>query len=147
MRLASICHPEWGYLAPSRRSTWKMRLFIFAAAIGASASGAVCCSLIYRPAPEASIAERTLMPTTEPTAGAKKTTDMSHARLQIDSCSPADPGRVEDAGALAPSGGAPRTRGRPDCPNRAGAEGPSPGPTAANVRTTTADRRSQRVWE
>ena len=49
MRLTDICHPEWGYLAPSRSSTWKMRLFIFAAAIGASASGAVCCSLVYRP--------------------------------------------------------------------------------------------------
>jgi len=35
--------------------------------------------------------------------------------------------------------GAPRTRGRPDCPNRAGAEGPSPGSTAANMRTGTAD--------
>ena len=139
MRLTDICHPEWGYLAPSRSSTWKMRVFIFAAAIGASASGAVCCSLVYRPVAEASIAERTLMPTTEPTAGTKKTTDMSQARLRIDSCSPADPGRVEDAGVLAPSGGAPRTRGRPDCPNRAGAEGPSPGSTAANVRTGTAD--------
>jgi hypothetical protein len=139
MRLAGSCHQEWGYLAPSRRSMWKMRLFIFAAAIGASASGAVCCSLIYRPAAEASVAEHTLMPATEPTASVEKTTDMSQARLRIDSCSPADPGRVEDAGVLAPTSGAPRTRGRPDCPNRAGAEGPSPGSIAANVQTGTAD--------
>jgi hypothetical protein len=53
--------------------------------------------------------------------------------------SPADPGRVEEAGALAPADGAPRTRGRPDCPNRAGADEPSPASPAANVRITTAD--------
>jgi hypothetical protein len=92
MRLAGSCHQEWGYLAPSRRSMWKMHLFIFAAAIGASASGAVCCSLIYRPAAEASVAERTLMPATEPTASVEKTTDMSQATLRMDGCSPADPG-------------------------------------------------------
>jgi len=139
MRLTDICHPEWGYLAPSRSSTWKMRLFIFAAAIGASASGAVCCSLVYRPVAEASIAERTLTPAADPSAGAEKTTAMSHARLRIDTCSPADPGRVEDAGALAPAGGAPRTRAQPDCPNRAGADDPSPASAAPNVRITTAD--------
>jgi hypothetical protein len=37
MGWTGICHPEWGYLAASRRSTWKLRLCIFAAAIGASA--------------------------------------------------------------------------------------------------------------
>jgi hypothetical protein len=123
MRLAGSCHQEWGYLAPSRRSMWKMRLFIFAAAIGASASGAACCSIIYHPA----------------AASVEKTTDMSQARLRMDSCSPGDPGRVEDAGVLAPTSGAPRTRGRPDCPNRAGAEDPPPGAIAANVQTGTAD--------
>jgi hypothetical protein len=139
MRLAGICLPEWGYLAPRRSSTWKMRLFIFAAAIGASASGAVCCSLVYRPVAEASIAERTLTPAADPSAGAEETTEISHARLRLDSCSPADPGRVEDAGALALAGGAPRTRGRPDCPNRAGVDGPAPESPATNARTATAD--------
>jgi hypothetical protein len=138
MRLAGTCHAEWGYLAPSRSSTWKMRLFIFAAAIGASASGAVCCSLVYRPVAEASIAARTLTPAADPSAGAEKTTERSQARLRNDSCSP-DPERVEDAGAVAPAGGAPRTRGRPDCPNRAEAGDPSPASPAANERVTTAD--------
>ena len=139
MRLADSCYSEWGYLAPSRSSTWKMRLFIFAAAIAASASGAVCCSLVYRPVAEASIAERTLTPAADPSAGAEEMTAMSQARLRIDSCSPADPVPVEDSGALAPAGGAPRTRGRPDCPNRAGADDPSPASPAANVRITTVD--------
>ena len=139
MRLADTCHPEWGYLALSRRSTWKMRLFIFATAIGAAASGALCCSLVYRPVTEESVTERTLTPGGDRTVGAEKATDLSEARLRIGGCSPADPGRVEDAGALGPSGSAPRNHARPDCPVRAGIDGPSPGPHAANVRTATAD--------
>ncbi len=93
-----ICHPEWGYLAASRRSTWKLRLFIFAAAIGASATGAVCCSLGYRPVAEASVAERTLTPRGDRAVETEKATDMSEAKLRIDGCSPADSGRVEGAG-------------------------------------------------
>ena len=105
--------------AASRRSTWKMRLFIFAAAAGASATGAACCSLVYRPlVAEVSVAERTLTPA-DRTAGPEKATETSQANVRTDVCSPADPGRVDDAGALPPDGAAPRTRGRPDCPNRA----------------------------
>jgi hypothetical protein len=88
------CHPEWGYLAASRRSTWKMRLFIFAAAIGVSATGAACCSLVYRPlVAEVSVAERTLTPA-DRTAGPEKATETSQANVRIDACSPADPGRA-----------------------------------------------------
>ena len=134
------CHPEWGYLAASRRSMWKMRLFIFAAAIGVSATGAACCSLVYRPlVAEVSVTERTLTPA-DRTAGPEKATETSQANVRIDACSPADPGRVDDAGALAPDDAAPRTRGRADCPNRAEVDGPSSGLPAANVGTAMADR-------
>lgn len=140
MGWTGTCHPEWGYLAASRRSTWKMRLFIFAAAVGASATGAACCSIVYRPlVAEVSVAERTLTPA-DRTAGPEKATETSQANVRTDACSPADPGRVDDAGALAPDGAAPRTRGRPDCPNRAEVDGPSSGLPAANVGTAMADR-------
>ena len=88
---------------------------------------------------EASVAERTLTPA-DRTAGPEKATETSQANVRTDACSPADPGRVDDAGALAPDGAAPRTRGRPDCPNRAEVDGPSSGLPAANVRTAMADR-------
>ena len=144
MGWTGTCHPEWGYLAAARRPTWKMRLFIFAAAICASATGAVCCSLLYRPVlAEASVAERTLTPA-DRTAGPEKTTETSQVNVRTDACSPADPGRVDDAGAPAPQGGAPRTRGQPDCPNRADVDGPSSGLPAANVGTAMADRPANR---
>ena len=96
------CHPEWGYLAASRRSTWKMRLFIFAAAIGVSATGAACCSLVYRPlVAEVSVAERTLTPA-DRTAGPEKATETSQANVRIDACSPADPRAREQIVQIAP---------------------------------------------
>jgi len=101
---------------------------------------AACCSLVYRPlAAEVSVAERTLTPA-DRTAGPEKATETSQANVRTDACSPADPGRVDDAGALAPDGAAPRTRGRADCPNRAEVDGPSSGLPAANVGTAMADR-------
>jgi hypothetical protein len=140
MRWTGTCHPEWGYLAASRRSTWKMRLFMLATAVGATATGATCCSILYRPlAAEASVAERTLTPA-DRTAGPEKATETSQANVRTDACSPADPGRVDDAGPLPPDGAAPRTRGRPDCPNRAQVDGPSSGLAAANVGAAMADR-------
>ena len=144
MGWTGTCHPEWGYLAAARRPTWKMRLFILVAAICASATGAACCSLLYRAVvAEASVAERTLTPA-DRTAGPEKTTETSQVNVRTDACSPADPGRVDDAGAPAPQGGAPRTRGQPDCPNRADVDGPSSGLPAANVGTAMADRPANR---
>ena len=46
------------------------RIFIIAAAISAMISAAIFCSLIYRPAAETSVAERTLVHAVELTAGA-----------------------------------------------------------------------------
>jgi len=84
MGWTGTCHPEWGYLAASRRSTWKMRLFIFAAAVGASATGAACCSIVYRPlAAEVLVAERTLTPA-DRTAGPEKATETSQANVRTD---------------------------------------------------------------
>ncbi len=70
MPLAGACHPEWGYLAPAPNFLRIARIFMIAAAIGAMASAAVFCSLIYRPAAETSVVERTLVHAVDPTAGA-----------------------------------------------------------------------------
>ena len=112
VRLADTCHPEWGYLAPPPRVCRKLRILIFAAAIGASGSGAVLCSLAYRPVAEASVAERTLVSAENPRAGADKTTDASQAGLRSEKCSLVEPRCIEYAGALSAASGAsesPRT--------------------------------------
>ena len=96
-------------------------------------------SSIVRWRQKCSVAERTLTPA-DRTAGPEKATETSQANVRTDACSPADPGRIDDAGPLPPDGAAPRTRGRPDCPNRAAVDGPSSGLPAANVGTAMADR-------
>ena len=111
MGWTGTCHPEWGYLAASRRSTWKMRLFIFAAAVGASATGAACCSLVYRPlVAEVSVAERTLTPA-DRTAGPEKATETSQANVRTDACSPADPGASTMQGPSLPTAPLPALAG------------------------------------
>jgi hypothetical protein len=132
-----ISHPEWGYLAPGG-SKWKMRLFIFAAAIVASATGAACCSFVYRPVlAEASVAERTLIPDDQ-TALAEKASETSQVNVPIATCSPVDPGNIDDPEVPAPLGGVLHTLGRPDCPIRAGVDGQLPASAAGNLRTATA---------
>jgi hypothetical protein len=61
MRFADNFNPEWGYLAPAPSFMRKVRVAVVAAAVGASAGGAVVFSLIARPAAEeTSVAARTL---------------------------------------------------------------------------------------
>ncbi len=131
MRLADTCHPEWGYLAPPPRFRRKLRILIFVTAIVASGSGAVFCSLAYRPVAEVSVAERTLVYVENPRPGADKTTDASQAGLRSENCSLVEPLRVEYAGALSAAGGASRTHARSNRPNCAGAEGLSVGEDAS----------------
>ena len=61
MRHAGNFNPEWGYVAPAPNFLRTARVFIVAAAIGATASAAVVFSLMDRPAAEASVAARTLV--------------------------------------------------------------------------------------
>jgi hypothetical protein len=61
MRHAGNFNPEWGYIAPAPSFLRTARVFIVAAAIGATASAAVLFSLMDRPAAEASVAARTLV--------------------------------------------------------------------------------------
>ena len=62
MRHANNFHPEWGYLAPAPSFRRTARVALVAAAVGASAGGAVVFSLVERPvAEEASVAARTLV--------------------------------------------------------------------------------------
>ena len=58
MRHAGNFNPEWGYLAPAPNFLRTTRLFVVAAAIGATASAAVVFSLMDRPAAETSVAAR-----------------------------------------------------------------------------------------
>ena len=62
MRHANNFHPEWGYLAPAPSFRRTARVAFVAAAVGASAGGAVVFSLVERPvAKETSVAARTLV--------------------------------------------------------------------------------------
>ena len=61
MRHAGNFNPEWGYIAPAPHFLRTARVFVVAAAIGATASAAVVFSLMDRPAAETSVAARTLV--------------------------------------------------------------------------------------
>ena len=100
MRLGGACHPEWGYLASAPNFLRTARIFIIAAAIGAMASAAVFCSLIYRPAAETSVAERTLVHAVDPTAVAGRTADAVLPQPQSEHYLVLEPRRAADAGAM-----------------------------------------------
>lgn len=69
MRFAENFNPEWGYLAPAPNFMRTARIVAVAAAIGASAGGAVVFSLIERPlAEEPSVAARTMAAPEGPSA-------------------------------------------------------------------------------
>jgi hypothetical protein len=72
MRHAGNFNPEWGYVAPAPNFLRTARVFVVAAAIGATASAAVVFSLMDRPAAEASVAARTLVQPAEPAASAQR---------------------------------------------------------------------------
>jgi hypothetical protein len=99
MPLAGACHPEWGYLAPAPNFLRTARIFIIAAAIGAMASAAIFCSLIYRPAAETSVAEQTLVHAVDPTAGAGRMEDALPPQPHSERCLVLEPRRAADAGA------------------------------------------------
>ena len=82
MRHNGNFNPEWGYLAPAPNFLRTTRLFVVAAAIGATASAAVVFSLMDRPAAETSVAARTLMQPVEPARNAPQLqTPSTHASV------------------------------------------------------------------
>ena len=99
MPLAGACHAEWGYLAPAPNVLRTARIFIIAAAIGAMASAAIFCSLMYRPAAETSVAERTLVHAVDPTSGAGMMADALPPQPQSERCLVLEPRGTADAGA------------------------------------------------
>jgi len=57
--------PEWGYLAPAPSFVRRARLVLVAAAVSAIAGAGVSFSLVSHPAPETSVAARTLVGSVE----------------------------------------------------------------------------------
>jgi hypothetical protein len=81
MRFANNFNPEWGYLAPAPSFARTMRTVLVAAAIGASAGGAVVFSLVVHPAAEEySVAARTLV---QPAAQVQAMTQSSAPQQRI----------------------------------------------------------------
>ncbi len=110
MRHASNFNPEWGYIAPAPNFLRTARVFVVAAAIGATASAAVVFSLMDRPAAETSVAARTLVQPVEPTRSAPL---MAQPQTQSEQTSvlQAQPSvlqaqRADAAGAIRPQGAA-----------------------------------------
>ena len=87
MRHAGNFNPEWGYLAPAPNLLRTMRLFVVAAAIGATASAAVVFSLMDRTAAETSVAARTLVQPVEPPPPARGAPLMAQLQTQSEQAS------------------------------------------------------------
>jgi hypothetical protein len=95
MRQAGYFNAEWGYLAPAPNFLRTARLFVVAAAIGATASAAVVFSLMDRPSAETSVAARTLVQPIEPAPPARSAAVV--AQLQKQSELPSEHAPVSEA--------------------------------------------------
>ena len=101
MRHAGNFNPEWGYLAPAPNFLRTTRLFVVAAAIGATASAAVVFSLMDRPAAETSVAARTLV---QPVAPARSAPLMAQQQTPSLSASASQTQRSDTSSAMLPHG-------------------------------------------
>jgi hypothetical protein len=111
MRHAGNFNPEWGYIAPAPNFLRTARVFIVAAAIGATASAAVVFSLMDRPAAETSVAARTLVQPVEPPLPTRSAPLVAQLQTQSEQTSEAQPSvlqpqRANAAGAIRPQGAA-----------------------------------------
>jgi len=113
MRHAGNFNPEWGYIAPAPNFLRTARVFVVAAAIGATASAAVVFSLMDRPPAETSVAARTLVQPVEPALPARSAPLMEQLQTQSEQTSvlQAQPSvsqaqRADAAGAIRPQGAA-----------------------------------------
>ena len=103
MRHAGNFNPEWGYIAPAPNFLRTARVFVVAAAIGATASAAVVFSLMDRPAAETSVAARTLVQPVEPARSAPL---VAQVQPQFEETSVLQAQRADAAGAIRPQGAA-----------------------------------------
>ena len=87
MRHAGNFNPEWGYIAPAPNFLRTARVFVVAAAIGATASAAVVFSLMDRPAAETSVAARTLVQPVEPALPTRSAPLMEQLQTQSEQTS------------------------------------------------------------
>src|SRR6516165_657720 len=106
MRHAGNFNPEWGYLAPAPNFLRTTRLFVIAAAIGATASAAVVFSLMDRPAAETSVAARTLVQPVEPAVPARSAPLMAQQQTPSLSASASQTQRSDTSSAMLPHGAA-----------------------------------------
>ena len=95
MRQAGYFNAEWSYLAPAPNFLRTARVFVVAAAIGATASAAVVFSLMDRPSAETSVAARTLVQPIEPAPPARSAAVV--AQLQKQSELPSEHAPVSEA--------------------------------------------------
>jgi hypothetical protein len=105
MRHAGNFNPEWGYLAPAPNFLRTTRLFVVAAAIGATAS-AVVFSLMDRPAAETSVAARTLVQPVEPALPARSAPLVAQLQTQSEPASASQTQRADASSAMRPQGAA-----------------------------------------
>ena len=106
MRHAGNFNPEWGYLAPAPNFLRTTRLFVVAAAIGATASAAVVFSLMDRPAAETSVAARTLVQPVEPALPARSAPLVAQLQTQSEPASASQTQRADASSAMRPQGAA-----------------------------------------
>ncbi len=95
MRQAGYFNAEWGYLAPAPKLLRTARVFVVAAAIGATASAAVVFSLMDRLSAETSVAARTLVQPIESAPPARSAAVV--AQLQKQSELPSEHAPVSEA--------------------------------------------------
>jgi hypothetical protein len=106
MRHAGNFNPEWGYLAPAPSLLRTTRLFVVAAAIGATASAAVVFSLMDRTAAETSVAARTLVQPVEPAMPARSAPLVAQLQTQSAQASVSQTQGADTATAMRPQGAA-----------------------------------------
>ena len=104
MRHAGNFNPEWGYLAPAPNFLRTTRLFVVAAAIGATASAAVVFSLMDRPAAETSVAARTLVQPVEPAVPARSAPLVAQVQTPSEPPSFSQTQRADTSSAMRPQG-------------------------------------------
>ena len=104
MRHAGNFNPEWGYIAPAPNFMRTARLFVVAAAIGATASAAVVFSLMDRPAAEASVAARTLVQPVEPAVPARSAPLVAQVQTPSEPPSFSQTQRADTSSAMRPQG-------------------------------------------
>ena len=104
MRHAGNFNPEWGYLAPAPNFLRTTRLFVVAAAIGATASAAVVFSLMDRPAAETSVAARTLVQPVAPAVPARSAPLVAQVQTPSEPPSFSQTQRADTSSAMRPQG-------------------------------------------